>query len=237
MRKYYYFIAGLGIFVIILLIIGFSLTGTPYSLQNETKDQQRISDFSYIQKEINSYYQTNNELPQRLNLVSSLEKLQDPYSHTDYVYQIDGKNSYKLCTTFATDTLKSKSDRARYNYAIPSQAHSKGYYCLTYLIPSYLIKTLSPTPSAKTCKGEWVAGECLSTMCQDSDGDNIYKKGSVVYKLQDNENFDVLNDFCANTNQIYERVCELSQKRENSYVIINNLTNCPNGCLDGACKQ
>ncbi len=237
MRKYNYFIVVLGIFVVILMIIGFSLTGTPYSIQNDIKDRQRIADFSLIKGEINSYYQTNNQLPQRLNQLSSLVKLKDPYLNTDYVYQIDGKNTYKLCTSFDTDTNRSKTDRARNNYAIPEQSHSKGYYCLTYLIPSYMIKAPSSTPSPNTCKGEWIGGECLSEMCQDSDGENIYKKGSVAYKVKDNENFDVLYDYCPDAKHVYEKSCQSSDKGDGRYVIVSTLINCPNGCLDGTCSR
>ena len=65
-----------------------------------------------------------------------------------------------------------------------------------------------------------------NTFCTDTDGYNIYFKGSVNYKGQ------TYTDYCLSNNTVAEYFCENNQMKSTS-------AGCPSGytCQDGACKQ
>ncbi len=68
--------------------------------------------------------------------------------------------------------------------------------------------------------------------CEDTDGKNVYSKGSLTYT----NNPDLVSareDFCADENILIEAMCFSAMNDS-----MNSLEyECPNGCLDGTCKE
>src|SRR3989344_984266 len=79
------FIFVLGIFVLLLIIVGLMLAGSPISQQALKYDEIRLRNFSSISYEITNYY----------------EKF--------------SPNSYKLCTVFSTDSKSANSQYSYIN--------------------------------------------------------------------------------------------------------------------------
>src|SRR3990172_8481784 len=107
------FIFVLGIFVLLLIIVGLMLAGSPISQQALKYDEIRLRNFSSISYEITNF------------------SIADPETKRIYDYQKFSPNSYKLCTVFSTD---SKSANSQYSYINSSsiKKHKKGYDCVIY---------------------------------------------------------------------------------------------------------
>src|SRR3990170_3955430 len=104
MRKYYIFIAVLGIVTLMVLIGGFRMVGTPISSRQEKLDEERLADFNTIKYRIEEYYRNNDNLPSDLRILSGSLKLSDPKTGKMYDYAPISETGYKLCTIFASDT-------------------------------------------------------------------------------------------------------------------------------------
>lgn len=109
MRNYYIFIGALSIFVITLLVIGFTSVTNPFSERDKKLDEKRASDFASISNSINNFYQEKNRLPDSISALkpTTYERwsIIDPGTSAEYEYKEDLINSsFSLCTTFSTDT-------------------------------------------------------------------------------------------------------------------------------------
>jgi regulator of replication initiation timing len=91
----------------------------------------------------------------------------------------------------------------------------------------------------KTCKGVWKNGACMKSTCVDSDvnekPNDIYIKGTVT-KTNENGVATVTTDECTGSKtQVNEMWCYESPAGSGNYVPGKMVSNCPKGCLDGAC--
>lgn len=97
--------------VLISIVIGFVLVGSPTNQRNIAKDNQRVVDLQNIQWQIVSYYQQKGILP------ATLEQVKDPLSgsfipldpdtKTPYTYRASSTSalSFELCANFATENM------------------------------------------------------------------------------------------------------------------------------------
>jgi len=91
--------------VVITIVSGFIIMGSPATQRALREDQQRIDDLTNIQYQVTEYYRTTEKLP------DSLTQLQDPliggYIQSDpstgesYEYTKTGNLTFELCATFA----------------------------------------------------------------------------------------------------------------------------------------
>ncbi len=91
----------------------------------------------------------------------------------------------------------------------------------------------------KTCKGVWKNGVCVKSTCVDSDvnekPNDIYIKGTVT-NTNENGVATVITDECTGSKtQVNETWCYESPAGSGNYVPGKMVSNCPKGCLDGAC--
>jgi hypothetical protein len=119
------------IVVIISLIGGFFLMGTPSSQRALRDDLVRTGDLSTIQYEITSYWQHKQKLPESLNelndSISGYKVPVDPSTGVAYEYQKVSATSFKLCATFAH---KSGENKPEFSRAFDENwSHEKGYTC------------------------------------------------------------------------------------------------------------
>jgi len=94
--------------VLLSIIFGFVLIGSPSKQRDMNFDSQRISDLSDIQYQVVYYYQQKGVLPTELAVLrdplSGNVIPKDPESANDYAYSVTDKLSFKLCADFKTDS-------------------------------------------------------------------------------------------------------------------------------------
>ncbi|HWY79896.1 MAG TPA: hypothetical protein VNW29_06075 [Candidatus Sulfotelmatobacter sp.] len=154
-------LAYITILTAIALVYGFTIIPSPALQQMFAIDHKRVVNLGYIQSSIDTYYQTNSQLPKSLNeLTTNSYNSQEPLSKIDPQtkqpngYIITSSSTYKLCATFATNS--SKEDVNSYditnNYDYPTFKdkfkHPVGYYCFNEKeYQNTYNSSNSPTPS------------------------------------------------------------------------------------------
>mgnify|MGYP001582344461 CR=1 FL=1 len=105
--------------VVIVVGIGFYLSGTPSNARAEKLDQQRVNDLTQIQNAVENYYTTRNILPKTFDDLKNQYgyiELVDPLTHEQYEYRETATTAYELCATFQTDTTNEKQTFVRPKY-------------------------------------------------------------------------------------------------------------------------
>jgi len=116
--------------VIIAIVIGFVLAGSPFHQREVRLDEQRINHLQDLQYKITNYWANKLELPGKLaNLNDALQNFEiptDPETGKNYDYEILDKLSFKLCAEFSTEQKKGKFEKEK---PLSYWAHPEGYYC------------------------------------------------------------------------------------------------------------
>ena len=149
MVKHYVFIASLSVFVLIVIITCFKITGSPMFIRALKLDSFRIKDFDYIIGAVQKYYQDNNRLPNNLEqlvpqYIEDPNRIKDPETNKPYQYQATSDTNYQICTKFSTSS-ENKVYKSNYSFYQKADKHKKGYDCLKYTIPAKYLKA-SPSP-------------------------------------------------------------------------------------------
>jgi hypothetical protein len=206
------FIAGLTVFVILLLGLGFSIVGTPISQKDIRTDASRLSDFYDIKSNVTNFYTDKGSLPKSLTELKTEGRTSSRYGYTikdwvdpetkkEYEYTILTSKTFKLCTTFSTDLDKvrqqgtSTYDSYYYRDGGGTVTHKKGYDCIEYSADFYSTKPLStPTVSASDLEkmkfaskcegGKIVNGRCEMNSCSYTVPQDLYTKGETKVSLK-----------------------------------------------------
>ncbi|HSW47552.1 MAG TPA: hypothetical protein VLG67_00580 [Candidatus Saccharimonadales bacterium] len=172
MRNQYIGITILGIFVLIVCIVGFSIIGTPISQKAIRFDETRISGFTTIKTAVEDYYSTNKQLPISLSELkfTYAPEPKDPESKESYKYEKVTSSDYKLCSTFSTDSeevkKKNQNSYPTYYYGSTNEnVHKKGNDCIKYSLPTYLIPYSDPTPTPQPAIFQFLKPERNETLC------------------------------------------------------------------------
>ncbi|MBI2612732.1 hypothetical protein HYW59_02880 [Candidatus Kaiserbacteria bacterium] len=93
-----------GIVVLVAIVSGFFILGSPAEVRLVRIDAQKVSDLQNIQWQVMNYWQQKERLP------ASIDELKDPLggafipndpqSGEPYIYEVTGAQSFKLCATF-----------------------------------------------------------------------------------------------------------------------------------------
>lgn len=99
-----------GILVLLSIIAGFFIIGSPTSVRMQRFDSQKVSDLQNIQWQVINYYQTKGVLPAELaqvaDPISGAFIPKDPQSSTEYVYRVTkAPYTFELCATFNKDSI------------------------------------------------------------------------------------------------------------------------------------
>ncbi len=155
MTKTYITIAIVSIIMLIVVIYGFSVIGSPTLARDITSDRQKIADLSYIATSIQSYYSQKQNLPSNLD---ELKKFSigliviDPDTKQNYEYIAGQDGNYQLCSTFKTDSNKTSSTTTSYIAVIlPNNIynHPKGHYCFELKVVNFNPNPILPKNPAK----------------------------------------------------------------------------------------
>lgn len=106
-----YFIYGVIGVVVVSVVAGALLVGSPMSERKRQFDERRVSDLQSTQWQIVNYWQTKRQLPTELSQLegslSSFAVPTDPETGAAYRYTVTASTSFSLCADFAypsTDT-------------------------------------------------------------------------------------------------------------------------------------
>jgi len=96
---------GVGLLVLVTIIAGFFIIGTPQQIREEKQDMIRVQNLQDIQWQVVNYWQQKEKLP------ASIAELNDPISGSiipvdprtkqQYEYRATGPRAFQLCATFA----------------------------------------------------------------------------------------------------------------------------------------
>lgn len=127
---------GVGVLVLVTIVAGFFIVGTPQQARLYRMDEQKVSDLQTIQWQLVTYWQQKQALP------ATLSELNDPLSGfmvpTDaqtgesYTYERTSPSSFKVCTDFNASSRASDpsyTEPYRYPGEQQSWAHEAGEVC------------------------------------------------------------------------------------------------------------
>lgn len=133
------------ILVLMSLVYGFYLIGTPEQARQELIDEKRVNDLTSIQSELLQYWRQKKQLPNNLdeltNPISGYKAPDDPVTKNPYRYKVLSAYTFQLCSVFSTPSetktfykINTDSD-LNWNWA-----HPAGYYCFQRTIDPELYK-------------------------------------------------------------------------------------------------
>lgn len=119
---------GVGALVLLTIISGFFIMGTPGQIRLYRFDDQKVQDLTNIQYQIVNYYQQKSKLPASLAEVadplSGNSIPTDPQTGEAYTYKVKAPLTFELCATFNAETQQN----SQYGKSIPvaSQMYPEG---------------------------------------------------------------------------------------------------------------
>ncbi|MDP3998294.1 MAG: DUF5671 domain-containing protein [bacterium] len=135
--------------VLISIVWGFFIIGTPAEQRERRFDEQRVNDLQMLQGQIINYWTRKEALPQNLSdledKISGFIAPKDPKSEQNYEYIIVDELSFELCANFKTSTddfSTYKNTRPLYYYDSFQQnwAHQAERTCFSRTIDPELYK-------------------------------------------------------------------------------------------------
>lgn len=132
-----------GVCVILAIIIGFSVIGSPRTQRLMKYDQQKFSELQSLSGQVREYYQKTAKLPQTLTELAQGFSYPittvDPQSGASYVYKVLDAKTFELCATFNLDADASAT-RAMYYSEDPFNTsvwntYRAGEYCFKQVVP------------------------------------------------------------------------------------------------------
>jgi|GEM_PF-1171118 hypothetical protein len=177
-----YFIYGVIGVVVVSVIAGALVVGSPTSERARQFDERRVSDLQSIQWQIVNYWQTKRQLPTELSLLegslSSFIVPIDPETNTPYTYNAFASTSFSLCAHFAypsTDTNGGASGRLETpvipvkqgGIGMQNWEHQSGYVCFSRTIDPDLYPPFNA--NAPKATGGCVITGCSGQVCADAE--------------------------------------------------------------------
>lgn len=148
---------GAATLVLLSVIGGFFIVGSPFKQRDIRFDQRRVQDLQNIQYQVLNYWQQKDALPASLDLLkdqfSGYIPPVDPETSEPYEYRSTGALSFELCATFKTGSKDDPNMRvesfAPYPYQDPAFQlflHEEGRKCFSRTIDPDLYRIGKPLP-------------------------------------------------------------------------------------------
>lgn len=146
------FAIGAGLLVLIAIIMGFVIMGSPSAARDIRLDDQRVSELQNIQNQVLFHWQQKGEMPKQLtDLEDSISGYRIPTlpEGSNYEYRLTGETTFELCAVFNRNSVESsnrpKPSSPMYYPSGMSEnwQHSEGRHCFTRTIDP---KLYPPTP-------------------------------------------------------------------------------------------
>ncbi|MFA6304837.1 MAG: DUF5671 domain-containing protein [Patescibacteria group bacterium] len=151
-----YFGWGVKVVVLIAVVAGFFVIGSPQEQRKLQFDQRKTDDLSYLQSEIVNYWQNKEVLPTELKALNDdlrgVRVPLDPENNTNYVYEVKGPNVFALCATFNLPSIDpkpvyGKPESVSYDGRFvgnPTWEHAAGNVCFDRTIDPAFYKLKQP---------------------------------------------------------------------------------------------
>jgi len=140
------------VLLVIAIVGGFFLVGTPAEQRAQRFDERRVNDLQSVQSEVINFYSTKEALPDSItdleNDVTGFIQPKDPQSDASYEYTKTGELTFDVCATFAA-----KRDYADINKGSPETliyppygpysdnwSHEAGRFCFSRTIDPELLQ-------------------------------------------------------------------------------------------------
>lgn len=131
---------GVGILVILTIVSGFFVLGTPQQARQARFDEQRTSDLQNIQSQIVYFWQQKDRIPANLSelndSITGFSAPIDPQTNTAYGYEVVSINSFRLCADFNAERTLQPMLIDKYSYIGPrgndfgdNWSHGAGHVC------------------------------------------------------------------------------------------------------------
>ncbi|MFA6257963.1 MAG: DUF5671 domain-containing protein [Candidatus Paceibacterota bacterium] len=136
------------IVIILCIIWGFTVLGSPRTQQLLKYDQQKVNDLLSIENSVQNFYATKGVLPNdfdQLLAESYFVNTIDSQTQKLYEYQKTGNLTYNLCAEFNKDS-KDNGNVSFDTFGNLSWAHPVGYYCFSKTINPNLFSKPIPVP-------------------------------------------------------------------------------------------
>lgn len=108
---------GVGFLILLSIIGGFFIMGTPGQIRMYRFDDQKVNDLTNIQYQIVNYWQQKEKLPAVItdlnDSIGGFIVPVDAQSGQQYVYTATGKLSFKLCATFNAESQATQQTAVR----------------------------------------------------------------------------------------------------------------------------
>lgn len=148
------FIWTISTIILLIIIIGFFVAGSPFKQRLIRFDRQRINDLSSLQWQIKEYWRLKTKLPATLNElrdnISGFIPPTDPQTKESYGYQATDELSFELCANFNLDAAADKFRPTEYkNEQENFWDYQAGHFCFPRTIDPDLYKKedyLMPNP-------------------------------------------------------------------------------------------
>jgi hypothetical protein len=138
-------VIAVGIIILISIILGFGILGSPQTQRLIRLDNQKISDLQNIQWQVISYWQMNGEIPASLDQIKSKQPYAviptDPQFMSDYGYKKVETMSFDLCAEFNRENPASPNAPTVPTAYVKGDIiqnsnwnHKTGYQCFTRII-------------------------------------------------------------------------------------------------------
>ena len=116
--------------VVATLVAALAVMRSPSAQRQVTIDQRRVQELMQLAYAVDAYSNLHDQVPPDIatlaNAPGNVLRLADPVSGAAYRYEPNGKDRYRLCATFATDT----ADTGDFMYAPTTDwTHGAGDHC------------------------------------------------------------------------------------------------------------
>lgn len=141
------------IILLITIIAGFFIMGTPSEQRARRFDETRISDLQTLQYQVIEYWIAKDSLPENLSLlkndITGFNPPTDPKTQDIYEYSTTGELSFELCANFETDQSTDTKSRIGEKIWYPNMEsdnwnHGVGKTCFDRTIDPELYKDRKP---------------------------------------------------------------------------------------------
>ena len=146
-----YFVYGVIGAVVVAIVVGFVIVGSPNEERMRNLDEQRANDLQGLQYEIVNYWQAKDVLPATLSDIKDdirgVRVPADPETNAPYEYAVKGNLQFELCAVFARASNEADSEVARpvglYGGINENWQHGAGRTCFARTIDKDLYPPLN----------------------------------------------------------------------------------------------
>lgn len=144
--------AGVGIVILVFIILGFSVLGSPQSQRLIRYDNQKVTDLQNIQWQVISYWQMNGTIPADLVELKKQQNVvipTDTQLKKDYEFKGTGMMTFEICADFNRENMTNQNQYMGAGVVYPKTSviqndnwnHKAGRQCFSRIIDPTIYPT------------------------------------------------------------------------------------------------